>query len=447
MVWTKKLALETRKLAKREAEKRQALALRGFFTGTLQTCDIEQEVQVVNRTNGLPLGVESYFERNTEGVRPDTTTFIVEYDANGITPLTREGLEHLYESFVNKTRIIQDAVKATNDEAIIVPIGLNPFVSDEVARTFVVSDEKKRVRYEIMDKRTYGENPHKRIRIAGADGEQEIVAKASNLAAMSRCSGTQIHMSEQTVEDALETHNLLIAVTPLMVALFGNSPFLEAVDTGMVSGRIELLRQAEQRRAGLPSPAFSLQEYYESQLNKALPPFIETEDSVRALELSLGAIHTTTRLQVDLVKRTIRNEIRQIDSQSPFRTMQAMMFILGLRTGLKGKSLPSFADSIENFQNCVYGLSAPFKFGSYRTVVQDVALQFIELSLGLLRRQGMTKLANRFLKPLAAEVASGFTQATRIRQLVARRVEEGMSRKEALTVILGGLNKEALEVI
>ncbi|OGK25846.1 hypothetical protein A3A46_00340 [Candidatus Roizmanbacteria bacterium RIFCSPLOWO2_01_FULL_37_13] len=443
--WTESSALETKKLALKEAVKRQVLADKRYFNKPGRTCDIEQEVQALDSNTGRPIDVQDYFSTNSIGARPDTTVFNIEFDANGITSLTADGILSLYKSMTRRTQQIQAGLRGLKPDTIIVPIGLQPFSTSEEARDLIVKDEIKRKRYDLMEKRTLEENPIKIIRVVNPKTGKELIEPASNLTAMTRCSGTQIHISDCTIKDALQTHNILIAVTPIMVALFGNSIFAGGMDTGRVNTRIELLRQAEQLRAGLPLPAFSLLEYYQNQLRNTLPPFIELHNPALALDLAHSAIHTTSRIRVDIENGTVRNEIRQIDSQSPFTTIQALVLTFGAIEGLRNHVLPSFEQSKTNFQKAVFGLYAPLQWGKRTTTIQDAAVSLIQLARESLKKRGMKLLSKDFLDPLESDILIGISQGNSIRKIVRKLIKEGYSRQEAIIVVLNKLNRQALQ--
>src|SRR3989338_5971790 len=375
--WTESSALETKKLALKEAVKRQVLADKRYFNKPGLSCDIEQEVQALDSNTGMPIDVQDYFSTNSIGARPDTTVFNIEFDANGITSLTADGILSLYKSMTRRTQQIQAGLRGLKPDTIIVPIGLQPFSTSEEARDLIVKDEIKRKRYDLMEKRTLEENPIKIIRV--------------------------------------------------------------------VNTRIELLRQAEQLRAGLPLPAFSLLEYYQNQLRNTLPPFIELHNPALALDLAHSAIHTTSRIRVDIENGTVRNEIRQIDSQSPFTTIQALVLTFGAIEGLRNHVLPSFEQSKTNFQKAVFGLYAPLQWGKRTTTIQDAAVSLIQLARESLKKRGMKLLSKDFLDPLESDILIGISQGNSIRKIVRKLIKEGYSRQEAIIVVLNKLNRQALQ--
>lgn len=440
--FTKAGAKKTKDLAFKEAERRQQLALKGFFNKSKRTCDVEQEIQVMNKETGLPLNAQSFVTGNKIGARLDTTVFNLEYDGIGITSIDPDGIMALYRSYMLRTENIQKSLKRLNPKTILVPIGLQPIIGNREGRKMIIRDKRKRRRFDILDKRSTEENPRKKVKVSNTSNK--ITGEASNLFAMARCSGTQIHISETSVDNVIQTHNILIALTPIMVALFGNSIFSEAKDTGRVSTRIEFLRQAEQLRAGLPYPVNSLFDFYASQLNRALPPFMILDDPIKALDLSCGAIHTTSRIQVDLVNGTIRNEIRQIDSQSPFRTISALLFTLGCIEALRNERLPSFRETEFNFTRSVFGLSTKAILFGRKTTLQSIAVELSDKAEIALKKMGLISLVNIFLPTLKEEIITGETQGIKIRKRAKNLVKKGSSLNKAIIVIMNELNQKVL---
>lgn len=428
--WTKKDAKETKKLALQEATFRQELAESGHFSSENRTCDVEQEVIVVDSFTGETVNVSPIFDK-IPGTRPDTTNFILEFDANGITPLTEQGIISLYESLSGRIKTIQNEVRKFSNNAVLSHIGLHPFITDKEARAELVI-KNKNARYMLMDARTYHENPIKEYKIKNFFGET-IKGQASNLSAMSRCAGTQFHISERTVEAAVKTHNISIAIAGPMIALFGNSPFMEGVDTELTSTRVELLRQCEQLRSGLPSPVKSLEEYYVTQLDRGLPPFV-TDNPTVALDMSHSAIHTVSRIQVDIKNGTIRNEFRHIDSQMPLKVIQAFLLTLGLVNGIK--ELPSYEESLCNFTSSVAGIHAPMTWRKKKTTANVLGQYLGEIAIDSLRKQGFSIVITDILRSFLEELGSGESRVQRMRTSIQNDIKKGRSKESAFAQAL-----------
>lgn len=435
---------KTIKLALTEAHRRQELADRNLFNHTDRTCDIEQEVRIVNRLSGKPVNAEKLFELIKIKVRLDTSVDNLEYDANGATPLTLNGIKHLYSSFFKKTRQIQEMIIKKDVDAILVPIGVQPLVKVYEWEPLIISNPVNQIRYKLMEAVVIGENVNSKMVVVNPDTKETFVDKASNLSAMTRTSGTQFHISEKSPLEAIQTHNISIAIAPIMIALFGNSPFLGGIDTGRDSNRIEMLRQGEQKRAGLPEPVTSIEDYYIKQLAKAEPSFMELEDPEKALDLSMSAIHTVTRMIVDTKNNTIRNEFRHIDSQSPYRSIQAFLLTLGLIEGLRKKKLPEFIESQANFEQSVWGLKAKMSWLQKDTSAKELGLWCIELAQTAFIGTEMADIAQDFLNPLKKEVVKGQTQAEIIRNSVKKYIDNGMTIQNAIVRVLNWMNKEML---
>ena len=439
-------AQTTLRLALDAARHRQKLADQDFFTRTTRTCNIEQEIHCISSRTGLPLSAERIISSNSvPSTRFDTVTSILEFDACDITPLEPTTIGEMYTSLVERTRLMQDALTEQNSEALLIPIGVQPLIEAGKWMEWLVPGAGLRRRYYLIDVATRKENPQQMLKVAGTEG-QVFTETPSYMAAMARCAGTQFHIAQRSVEEALDAHNISIFTAPIIVALFGNSPFVGGIDSGMDSTRMELLLQGEPLRAGLPRPSYSLYEYYEQQLTRASSPFFIEENAEKALVLMHGCIHTTERIQVDMSAGTIRNEFRCIDSQSPFRSFQAFLLTLGLTEGLQGQTLATHEESQRNLQSAAWGLSAPMVLQGRKTTARVLAQELVEIALESLTHIGLGTLANDFLMPLVEnELKHGTTQAQELRTRVQNGVQEGQAWQAALIESLGYLNKQCLE--
>lgn len=435
---------KTIKLALNEAHRRQVLADKNLFNHNNRTCNIEQEVRIANRLTGEPVNVECLSIPDTIKVRFDTSVDNLEYDANGITPLTLKGIKQLYRSFLNKTRQLQEIIKRNNPDAILVPIGVQPLIREGEWKRLIVSNPDNKIRYQLMEAVVIRENTNPQITITNPDTKKTFIDKASNLSVMTRTSGTQFHISEKSLSEAIQAYNISIAIAPIMIALFGNSPFLGGIDTGRSSSRIEILRQGEQKKAGLPEPASSIEDYYIKQLAKAEPSFIEIENPEKALDLSMSAIHTVTRIIIDTKNNTIRNEFRHIDSQSPYRSIQAFLLTLGLIEGLRKKKLPEFKESQANFEQSVWGLKAKMSWLQKDINAKELGLWSIKLAQATFLKTEMTDIVRSFLDPLKREIMKGQTQAEIIRNSVKKNIMSGKTLEEAIIQDLKRMNREML---
>jgi Glutamate-cysteine ligase family 2(GCS2) len=439
-------AQTTLQLALQAARERQELAEQGFFNSPDRTCDIEQEIHCISSQTGLPVSAEPLIaSKALPCARFDTVTSIVEYDAGDIVPLTRDALGELYTSLQQRTRRIQQALIDAEEDAIIVPIGVQPLVGANVWQQWIVPQPGMRRRYHLIDSTTRREHPDGVISIESADGQALFTDVASYMAVMMRCAGTQFHIAERTVEEALAAYNTSISIAPILSALFGNSPFVGGLDTGRASTRTALFLQGEPLRAGLPRPASTLYQYYEQQITRALPPFAVSDDAQLALTLLHGALHTTSRIQVDRDNGTIRNEFRCIDAQSPFRSMQALLLTLGVIDGLRGQTLATYAESRSNLCNAVWGLSAPLCLHGRRTTAWAAAKELVCIAQAALQQNGLGDLGHTFLTPLLEnELVHGQTQADMLRTRVSHEVEHGRSWRAAVIEALHICNAASL---
>ncbi len=388
-------AQATLHLALQAARERQACANQGFFDHPHRTCDIEQEIQCLSPQTGMPVSAEALIASNAlPGARFDTVTSIVEYDAGDIVFLERDALSELYSSLRQRTRRIQQALVASGEDAIVVPIGVQPLVESNTWPQWIVPQPGMRRRYHLIDLATRRENPYGAINIKSPDGRKSFTDAASYMAVMMRCAGTQFHISERNVEDALEAYNTSIHIAPIMSALFGNSPFIGGIDSGRTSTRTALFLQGE---------------------------------------------------PLHMLAGTIRNEFRCIDAQSPFRSMQAFLLTLGATDGLRGRTLATYAESRYNLRSAVWGLSAPMCLQGRATTARAVARELVALALTTLQRNGLCGLGREFLTPLLEnELEHGRTQADLLRARVNGEVERGRPWCEAVVEAMLACNAASL---
>jgi Glutamate-cysteine ligase family 2(GCS2) len=442
-------AQATRHLALQAARQRQALADQRFFNSSHRTCDIEQAIQCLSAQTGMPTSGEALLASNAlPSARFDTVTSIIEYDAGGITLLERDALAGLYQSLLQRTQRMQQILADATEEAILVSIGVQPLVGANSWQQWRVPQPGMRRRYALIDAATRQENPGGVISLESPDGRAVFTEEASYMAVMMRCAGTQFHISERSVEEALEAHAISIFIAPILSALFGNSPFVGGIDAGRTSTRTALFLQGEPARAGLPRPANTLYQYYEQQLVRGLPPFAVTDDPQPALTLCHGTIHTTSRIQVDMVDGTIRNEFRCIDAQSPFRSMQAFLLTLGAIDGLRGcpgRRLATDEESRSNLRSAVWGLHAPMCLQGRSTTALELAKELVASAQTTLQKNGLGELAREFLLPLLEnELEHGRTQADMLRERVKGEVEKGRSFQQAVVEAMCEWNEMSL---
>lgn len=445
-IFTKELACKTQKLALERAGELQRMVEDGKFDKGERTTDIEQETFIVDRVTGRPINVEQLMLASPLGIRPDTTVYTVEFDANGVTPVTRTGILELLDSFQGKTRSIQQEVaRATQDQGLLVSIGTQPLVGNEFG-DFIVTDPSKRTRYMALEETTFErENDRKEIVIENDITGERLTSKASNLSAMARCAATQLHLAFPTAKETLEAYNISIAIAGSVAAMFSNSPYAMGIDTGLASTRLEMLEQAEQKRAGLAKPALSIGEHFQETLQRCLPPFIEVNDLAKALELAYGAMHISTRIRLDEKKRSSRIELRMIDSLSPYQAIQALMLTIGLIEGLKEQQLPTYPESLENYRQGRRGLRSTMKWLGGFIDTRSLSLKLIGIAKQGLQKLGLEKMGVDFLKPLGESVSLGVTRADITRQEVQSLERDGLSREAALAVIMAKLNQSMLK--
>lgn len=441
--------LLTKKIAHEEAVRRNNLAREGYFDDStaVRTANIEQEVQILDsnvQRAGIPVSAENFFKINSINARPDTSTFIVEYDGSDQpVEVNNKGLQQLAVTFFDRTKYIQSQLPK---DAVIVPIGAHPTLTAADSDIWLIKNEPKYNRYLQIDTNAFSENPNKMTNIINPSTETIVCERASSIKGMFRVTGTQFHISEKTVADALDSHRTSIAIAPFMVLAFGNSPFLAGADTGRSSSRMELLCQTEQLRSGLPKPATSLLDYYEDVLTLN-SPFVCVDDPGKALDETLSAVHTVSRIRVTLQedKGIIRNEFRHIDSQSPYKCMQALLLTIGTVEGFRySPERPQYEYSCLDFQNAVWGLKDLMHWKGTIMTAQELGIYLTEKSIEALQQMGLKVIAHKYLNPFKEELKRGLTQSDLFRELFYQSLRKGNKLKQALSEILITLNHEAL---
>lgn len=439
--YSKELAIKTQRLAIQRAKELQRLADDGKFDRGQRTMDIEQESFVLDSTSGSPVNVESLILNNSLGIRPESTIYTIEYDANGITPVSEPGITHALDGFQSRTKKIQKVITdVTGGKGMVVNIGVAPLVGSEWIDLLISEPNKKR-RYDALEDATFNrENEIKKMIIANPKTSELLEDRASNLSGMTRTAATQLHLAYPTLKETLEAYNISIALAGPMIAMLSNSPYAGGIDTGLVSARMELLAQSEQKRGVMAQPTNSLLEHFTKTVLSCLPPFIETEDHAKALDLTYGGMHISTRIRVDEQLGTSRVELRVIDSLDPCRAIQALVFSIGVMESLRGQSLPTYQESIANYKAGRKGLSAIMYINGRAVTAQKLIVELLEASKTGLNLVGLSNLKRKFLKPLEDEIKRGKTQADRIREQVQNFEKQGASRREALIRILKDLN-------
>lgn len=439
--WSLEKAEAFRRLALTHKDKIDTLVKEGYFDHPEEqavTIDAEQETMIINLETGKPFSIESMFGPHPLA-RPDTTEYFCEFDGGGVTKVdSAEDIFKFKERFSFRFTSIKDAVdKLSNGKAYPFSIGTFPFEID--ARKYLLKDATKQVRYQCMEHMTHVlENKQKKLIVQNDITGETFEDIAANLSAMARCASTQPHFGFPTAVQTLEAYNVSVAITPVLVALFSDSPFVGGVDSGLVCSRLSLLEQSEQVRGGLAQPASSLAQHYEHVLTTCLPPCVsDTQDPSAAFMLSYGTTHHTTRIITDIENKTTRIEVRCLDSLPVDLAMQAIVFCLGVFKKLKPTDLATYEETKENFTNAIReGLLTNVKNKGTEISMQEFSLQMIQNSKEGLSEMGLTELIHEFIEPLEKFVKHGINRADITRSKVKAFEEKGMQRKEALIAIL-----------
>lgn len=443
-IWNRELAMQTRALALREVEHLQDMADAGYFDHGTFTVDIEQESFVVDKSTGRPLDVERLILNNTVGVRPDTSVATLEYDANGPTLFTEEGIRTLLAALKERVQMVQNAVSEfTQGVGLVVNLGAQPLVGSEWP-FLVLADPEKRARYRALEEATLRENRHQSIVISNGPTGQLLVDQASNLSAMTRCVSTQLNIAYPTLGETLRAYNVSVALGAPLAALMANSPFVAGIDTNLDSSRLELLAQAEPCRNDLAAYTPSLGRHFRDAFIPIMPPFIMLDDQRKAFDLTYSAVHISSRLRLDRERGTSRIEIRVGDSNNPFRAVQALVLTVGAIAALPGQTLPSYDEARENFVAARKGVDAPMSWFGNKGPAKLLLLDMITVARCELGRRGMSAVATDFLRPLQEELLLGQSRPDQQRQVVQGLVDAGATRETALAELLRTENHRLL---
>lgn len=431
--WNSQDAENTRRLALQQASHIQEIADSGFFKKSGITVDIEQESLLVDH-NGDLYPDESIFDI-IDLVRPDVSAATLEYDASngsGPAPLTSNGIEKLLQNYYSGIDTILRGLRSINPNTFLANIGTHPFLTQNNIEEVLVKSPHRLNRYKRFQERSIVENQTPTITITNNLSGDTYSAQAACWTIMTRCVATQIHISSETVEDALRSHNTAIALAAPLSALFANSPYISGFDAGIASTRLPLTLQSEQMRSGLPRPAFSLEEYYLNQLNMSLPLFI-SDDPESALRLNHGTIHTTSRVITNIQQRTIRNEYRFFDSQTPETSIQALLLTYGATQAFNDKSLPSHEESKSNYLQAQFGLQGKMIWKGVKFSTSALCLHIIDHAQNYLDQTELRNISREFLLPLQNQVSRGLTPADILRSKVLNMQADGLSFRQAVT--------------
>ncbi|NBV51654.1 hypothetical protein EBR78_10620, partial [bacterium] len=243
----------------------------------------------------------------------------------------------------------------------------------------------------------------------------EVLGKTGTLGTsmMRRTSSVQINLDYTSEAEAIEMLRVALAVAPLSIALFANSPFLDRKNTGFLSMRAEIWRHTDPARTGLLPEAFDRDfdfNAYGAYLWKMPLMFVQTDDErfVSARGCSLAHIADGKLPGVSIKPQTLRTavqqlftearlkpgyvEVRSVDGQLPQYRLASTAFWLGLLydPSARQKSLELLGELSPTERNALWvdasrlGLKAQVK----GLGLQNIAEKLVDLSQKHLRNRG-----------------------------------------------------------
>nr|QPT54862.1 gamma-glutamylcysteine synthetase [Scenedesmus acutus] len=258
---------------------------------------------------------------------------------------------------------------------------------------------------------------------------------------MFRTCTIQVNLDFESEQDMIEKFRIGLALQPIAVALFANSPFVEGKPTGFLSTRGDVWTDVDAARTGnLPfvfEPDMSFEKYVDYAMDVPMYFVYRKGQYINALgqswrdfmEGKLPALpgqrptmgdwenHLTTIFPEVRLKKFL--EMRGADG-GPWRMICALPALwVGLiyEPQAQAEALDLISswsqDDRDYLRNEVprLGLATPFKGGT----VQDVALKVLAIAQGGLDRRGYDE--GHFLKQLHVIAESGMSPASHLLQL------------------------------
>lgn len=264
----------------------------------------------------------------------------------------------------------------------------------------------------------------------------EVLGKTDTLGTsmMRRTSSVQINLDYTSEAEAIEMLQVALAIAPLSIALFANSPFLDGKNTGFLSMRAEIWRHTDPARTGLLPEAFEHDfdfNAYSAYLWKMPLMFVQTDDerfiSAQGCSLahiadgklpgvSIKPINFRTAVQQLFTEARLKPgyvEVRSVDGQLPPYRLASAAFWLGLLyepqarqkcLEILGSLNPKERDALW-FEASRLGLKAQVK----SQTLQKIAEELIDLSQNHLRSRGFGE--EIYLQPLIQNIEQGLCPA------------------------------------
>ncbi|MFM8316279.1 MAG: glutamate-cysteine ligase family protein, partial [Deltaproteobacteria bacterium] len=264
----------------------------------------------------------------------------------------------------------------------------------------------------------------------------EVLGKTGTLGTsmMRRTSSVQINLDYTSEAEAIEMLRVALAVAPLSIALFANSPFLDGKNTGFLSMRAEIWRHTDPSRTGLLPGAFEGGfdfSAYSAYLWRMPLMFVQTDEGhfISAKGCSLADIAAGKLLGVSIQPQTLRTavqqlftearlkpgyvEVRSVDGQLPPYRLASTAFWLGLLydSSARQKSLELLGGLNTKERNALWveasrvGLKAKVKDQGF----QNIAETLVDLSQKHLKNRGFGE--EMYLQPLIKNIEQGLCPA------------------------------------
>lgn len=264
----------------------------------------------------------------------------------------------------------------------------------------------------------------------------EVLGKTGTLGTsmMRRTSSVQINLDYTSEAEAIEMLRVALAVAPLSIALFANSPFLDGKNTGFLSMRAEIWRHTDPSRTGLLPEAFERGfdfNAYSAYLWRMPLMFVQNDEGnfISANGCSLADIAAGKLSGVSIQPQTLRTavqqlftearlkpgyvEVRSVDGQLPQYRLASTAFWLGLLYDplARQKSLELLGELNPKERNALWieasrlGLKAQAKDQK----LQNIAEKLIDLSQKYLRNRGLGE--EIYLQPLIKNIEQGLCPA------------------------------------
>ncbi len=399
--WTPEGAMETSRMGLLYAEDLHNRSLDGEFNSGLMDFSVEQESFLVD-SGLMPINAESLiFGELSPIVRPESRVYVVEYDSDIVTP---HNLQEVYTSLMSKN----DSIRGIT-EANLLNIGLHPLLDRSWDDRGLIKRHQYRNRYELLQKDTLRNRKFEEARIG------DFKCEPSNNGMSARCVSTQYNVKYPTIGEVIQSYNTMIDITPLFVAMFGNSPFAGGIDTGYDDGRVQTILQTDSvSHFILPRHTTSILSHCKEVFPRR-SAFV-CENPSDSYHQTYSGVHTTQRIKIDEQDGHARVEFRIGDSMNPFEIIQGALYLMGVTESLKQKRRQPWSHVCYNFGRSVYGMKDNFMWDGSVYESQSLCAESINWMIEGLEKMNVHGYED-FVAPLMQRVKNGVTVAGNLRKL------------------------------